>query len=58
MEGTEYSLPVKIACDSDGNRLDVSAEFDDAADIATEVSIPTREIIQRAESAFIENEDA
>ena len=50
IDGREYDIDVKIATDETGERLDVSAEFDDAATIAGETDRPVREIMRRAES--------
>ncbi len=52
IEGTAYDVSVKIARDSDGTVYDVSAEYDDAAAIANETGLSTREIIRRAENAI------
>lgn len=51
IDGDSYDIPMKIASDSDGAVYDVSAEYDDAAAIADETGLSTREILRRAEDA-------
>jgi len=45
----EYSARVKIATDTHGKVIDVSAEFDDCRDIAKKAGIPVKQIIRRVE---------
>ncbi len=52
IEGTTYDVSVKIARDSDGVVYDVSAEYDDAAAVASETGHPTRDVLRRAEDAI------
>ncbi|SEV81264.1 nickel pincer cofactor biosynthesis protein LarC [Natrinema salifodinae] len=51
IDGDEYEVTVKIASDSDGRVYDVSAEYDDAEAVARETSLPTRAVLERAETA-------
>jgi uncharacterized protein (TIGR00299 family) protein len=48
-DGDEHDVDVKLAADRDGSVYDVSAEYDDAAEVAREVGLPTREVMRRAE---------
>ena len=48
--GDTYEVTVKIATDDEGELLDVSAEYDDAAAVARETGVPTREIMRRAQA--------
>ena len=50
VDGDSFEVTVKIATDDEGELLDVSAEYDDAAEIARETGVPTREIMRRAET--------
>jgi hypothetical protein len=50
-DGTAHEVAVKVASTTDGALLDVSAEFDDAAAVARETGLPTREVLRRAEAA-------
>jgi hypothetical protein len=52
IEGGEYEVDVKIASDSAGEVYDVSAEYDDAAAVATETDVVVREVVRLAESAI------
>jgi hypothetical protein len=54
VDGTTRAVTVKVATDADGNLLDVSGEFDDAAALARATGQPTRELLRRAESAWRE----
>ncbi len=47
--GENYDVTVKIASDADGNVYDVSAEYDDAAEVALETQWSVREVLRRAE---------
>ncbi|MDS0478495.1 nickel pincer cofactor biosynthesis protein LarC [Natrinema sp. 1APR25-10V2] len=51
IDGEEYEVTVKIASDADGEVYDVSAEYDEAAAVASETEYPIREVIQRAKRA-------
>jgi uncharacterized protein (TIGR00299 family) protein len=51
VEGDDHEVAVKVATDADGERLDVSAEYDDAAAVARETGLPVREVLRRAEAA-------
>lgn len=50
IDGDSYDVTVKLASDSE-EVYDVSAEYDDAAAIANETGLPTREVMRRAEEA-------
>lgn len=50
VEGETYTVGVKIATDADGERYDVSAEYDDAAVVARKTDVPIREVMRRAEA--------
>lgn len=50
VEGDSHEVGVKIATDQEGTVLDISAEFDDAASIATETDVPVRSIMRKAEA--------
>jgi len=47
-----YTVDVKIASTTDGDIYDVSAEYDDAAAVASETGRPISEIMRRAERAL------
>jgi uncharacterized protein (DUF111 family) len=47
--GRSHEVSVKVATDEDGDLLDVSAEYDDAATVARESDLPVREVLRRAE---------
>jgi len=47
-----YTVDVKIASTTDGDVYDVSAEYDDAAAVASETGRPISEIMRRAERAL------
>jgi uncharacterized protein (TIGR00299 family) protein len=49
--GESYEVGVKVASTTDGAVYDVSAEYDDAAAVARETDLPTRELLRRAEAA-------
>jgi hypothetical protein len=49
--GEQYTVDVKIASTTDGEVYDVSAEYDDAAAVASETGRPISEIMRRAETA-------
>ncbi|MFP4591299.1 MAG: nickel pincer cofactor biosynthesis protein LarC [Halobacteriales archaeon] len=50
--GSTYVVDVKVATDSAGDRIDVSAEDRDARRVAREAGLPVREVRRRAEAAF------
>ncbi|WP_248896234.1 nickel pincer cofactor biosynthesis protein LarC [Haloplanus halobius] len=50
--GERHDVTVKVATDADGEVYDVSAEYDDAAAVASETDLPVREVLRRAETAF------
>ena len=52
VDGEPYSIDVKVATDADGERFDVSAEYEDAREVAAATGLPVREIVHRAECAF------
>jgi len=52
--GEPYDVAVKMASDTDGDVYDVSAEFDDAAEVAAATGRPVRDIMARAERAVRE----
>lgn len=54
IDGEAYELSVKLASDSEGERYDASAEFDDALTVAQETGLPVREVMRRAESAVLD----
>lgn len=51
-EGSSYEVPVKVAETKDGERFDLSAEYDAAAAVAEAVDVPVREVIREAEAAI------
>lgn len=51
VEGQIYESAVKIARDSEGTLLNISAEFEDCKKIAKITGIPVKEIIRKAEEA-------
>jgi uncharacterized protein (DUF111 family) len=52
VDGETHELPIKVARDDAGEIYDASAEYDDAAALATDVDLPIREIVRRAEAAY------
>jgi hypothetical protein len=58
VDGTAHEVAVKVASTADGAVFDVSAEFDDAAAVARETGLPTREVLRRAEAAVRARLDA
>jgi uncharacterized protein (TIGR00299 family) protein len=52
VEGETFEVTVKIASDEGGEVYDVSAEYDDAAGVASLTDVPIREVIRRAEAAY------
>jgi hypothetical protein len=50
-DGERHAVGVKVATDADGTAVDVSAEYDDAAAVAAETGLATREVARRAEGA-------
>ncbi|WP_226479941.1 nickel pincer cofactor biosynthesis protein LarC [Natrinema amylolyticum] len=51
IDGEEYEVTVKIASDAGGEVYDVSAEYDDAKEVAQETGLATRDVLRRAEVA-------
>ncbi len=51
VEGQVYEAAVKIARDSEGILLNISAEFEDCKKIAKASGVPVKEIMRRAEEA-------
>ncbi|ELZ13009.1 hypothetical protein C478_08818 [Natrinema thermotolerans DSM 11552] len=51
IDGEAYEVSVKIASDADGEVYDVSAEYDEAAAVARETTLPVRAVVERAEAA-------
>ncbi|MGB9938569.1 nickel pincer cofactor biosynthesis protein LarC [Methanosarcina sp.] len=51
VEGQVYETAVKIARDSEGVLLNISAEFEDCKKIAKTSGIPVKEVMRRAEEA-------
>ena len=51
IEGQVYDTAVKIARDSEGVLLNISAEFEDCKKIAKSSGIPVKEVIRKAEEA-------
>lgn len=51
LEGQEFETAVKIARDSEGVLLNISAEFEDCKKIAKASGIPVREVMRRTEEA-------
>jgi hypothetical protein len=52
VDGDEYEVTLKVATDDAGTVYDVSAEHDDAAAVAAETDLPTREVARRAEATY------
>lgn len=50
LEGQTYEVRVKVATDDAGDIVDISAEYDDALEIASRVGLPIREVCRRVES--------
>jgi len=50
-DGHSYEVIVKLASDTDGTVYDVSAEYDDALDVAHAAGVPVREVMRQAEAA-------
>ena len=51
VDGDAYEVAVKIATTTDDDAYDVSAEYDDAAEVASSTGLPVREVLRRAEAA-------
>ena len=51
IEGEIYETAIKIASDSEGVLLNISAEFEDCKKIAKTSGIPVKEVMRRAEEA-------
>ncbi|QLD86899.1 nickel pincer cofactor biosynthesis protein LarC [Natronomonas halophila] len=54
IDGETYEITVKVASDEDGGVYDVSAEYDDALAVAEETDLAVREIVRRAEAAYLD----
>jgi uncharacterized protein (TIGR00299 family) protein len=54
IDGETHEITVKIATDADGDVYDASAEYDDALALAGETDLTVREIVRRAESAYLD----
>ncbi|WP_132059426.1 nickel pincer cofactor biosynthesis protein LarC [Halorussus amylolyticus] len=54
-DGDRYEVAVKIASDEDGAVYDVSAEYDDCAEVAREADAAVREVMRLAESEARKN---
>ena len=52
--GETYGVTVKIASDEAGDVYDVSAEYDDALAVAERTDLPVREVMRRAEAAYLD----
>lgn len=57
LDGQSFDVQVKIARDLQGDLLDVSAEFEEAARVADAVDRPLREVMRIAESSVAPNTD-
>ena len=53
--GETHEVDVKVGS-AGGEVYDVSAEYDDAAAVASDVDLPIREVVRRAETAFREGD--
>ena len=51
VDDERHAVGVKVASDDAGETYDVSAEFDDALEVAAETDLPVREVQRRAETA-------
>ena len=49
IDGDDYEVAVKVASTADGEVYDVSAEYDDAAEVAEATGVPIRDALRRAE---------
>ncbi|AUX10237.1 hypothetical protein AArcSl_2618 [Halalkaliarchaeum desulfuricum] len=58
IDGRHYEVGVKIASTADGEVYDTSAEYDDAAVVAEETGLATREVARRAERLVDDVPDA
>ncbi|MEF8807446.1 nickel pincer cofactor biosynthesis protein LarC [Natronomonas sp.] len=54
IDGETFEVTVKIASDEDGEVYDVSAEYDEALAVAGESSLTVREVLRRAETAYLD----
>ncbi len=52
IDGESYDVDVKIGATGDGDVYDVSAEYDDAAAVASATDLPIRDVMRRAEAAI------
>ena len=55
IDGADHEVSVKVAATADGDVYDVSAEYDEAAEVAAETGIPVRDVLRRTE-ASVRNE--
>ena len=51
IDGADHEVAVKVAATADGDVYDVSAEYDEAAEVAAETGIPVRDVLRRAEAS-------
>lgn len=58
IDGGRHEVGVKVASTADGETYDASVEYDDAAAVAEETGLPTREIARRAEGLVDLDRDA
>ncbi|AKB34967.1 hypothetical protein MSSAC_0377 [Methanosarcina siciliae C2J] len=49
LEGREFEIAVKVARDSEGVLLNISAEFEDCKRVARTTGLPVKEVMRRAE---------
>jgi uncharacterized protein (TIGR00299 family) protein len=52
LDGAEYAVTVKVARDTAGDVLDVSAEFEDATRVADAAGVPVRDVLAAANAAW------
>uniref|UniRef100_UPI0010090131 nickel pincer cofactor biosynthesis protein LarC n=1 Tax=Halorubrum amylolyticum TaxID=2508724 RepID=UPI0010090131 len=50
VDGDDHEVTVKVASTADGDAYDVSAEYDDAAEVGEATGLPIRDVLRRAES--------
>jgi len=49
IDGGDHEVTVKVASTADGDVYDVSAEYDDAAEVAETTGLPIRDVLRQAE---------
>ncbi|MFT4885529.1 MAG: hypothetical protein ACI8U4_003055 [Natronomonas sp.] len=54
IDGETFEVTIKIAADEGGDVYDVSAEYDDALAVAEETNLAVREVVRRAETAYLD----